>query len=67
MVGAPELFYFGGGTVLFFFWMYGIVSFGLDMKNKVVPGVRQYWRGRKRLKEKQAEEEEREERERQLY
>ena len=54
-------------TVLFFFWAYGIVSFLLDLKNKYIPGARQYLRGRRRLKEEKQEEEEREERERQLY
>jgi len=61
------LLYFGGGTLLFFFWVYGIVSFVLDLKNKLIPGARQYWRGRKRLNEEKEKEAEREERERQLY
>lgn len=67
MVGAAELVYFGGGTVLFFFWVYGIASFVLDLKNKIIPGIRKYRRGRRRLKEEREEEEEREEHERQLY
>jgi hypothetical protein len=67
MVGAAELVYFGGGTVLFFFWVYGIVSFGLDLKNKIIPGIRQYRRGRRRLKRQAEEDKESEERERQLY
>ena len=67
MVSAAELVYFGGGTVLFFFWVYGIASFALDLKNRIIPGIRKYRRGRRQLKEQQQEEEEREERERQLY
>ncbi|NHN48611.1 hypothetical protein G9464_13545 [Halostella sp. JP-L12] len=67
MVGTAELVYFGGGTILFFFWIYGIVSFFLDLKNKVVPGIRQYRRGRRKLKRQAEQEEEREEQERQLY
>lgn len=67
MADLVPLVYVGGVTVLFFFWAYGIVSFVLDLKNKIVPGIRQYRRGRKRTKEKREEEEDREERERQLY
>ncbi len=61
------LVYWGGMVVLFFFWAYGIVSFLLDLKNKILPGIVRYRRGRRKLKEEQAEEEEREEKERQLY
>ncbi|PSQ23321.1 hypothetical protein BRD04_03325, partial [Halobacteriales archaeon QS_9_67_17] len=32
--------YAGIMTLLFFFWVYGIVSFGFDLKNKFVPAVR---------------------------
>ncbi len=53
--------------VLFFFWAYGIGSFVLDMKNKIIPGLVQYRRGRRAEKAQQEHEEEREERERQLY
>jgi hypothetical protein len=67
MVSTELLVVVGGYTVLFFFWAYGIVSFLLDLKNKYIPGARQYLRGRRRLKEEKQEEEEREERERQLY
>jgi hypothetical protein len=67
MVDAGLLAYFGGGMILFFFWIYGIVSFVLDIKNKLIPGFIQYRRGRKRIKEKEKEEEEREEKLRQLY
>ncbi|WP_254271263.1 hypothetical protein [Haloarcula marina] len=59
--------YWGGMLVLFFFWAYGIGSFVLDMKNKIIPGLVQYRRGRRAEKAQQEHEEEREERERQLY
>ena len=59
--------YYGGLTVLFFFWMYGIVSFVLDVKNKLIPGVRRYRRGRRALSEQAKRERERSERERDLY
>ena len=59
--------YWTGMLVLFFFWSYGIVSFVLDLKNKIIPGLIQYRRGRRREKAKQEQDEEREEREKQLY
>ena len=59
--------YWGGLLVLFFFWAYGIVSFGLDLKNKIIPGIVQYRRGRRAEKATQEAEQEREEREKQLY
>ena len=61
------LVYWGGMVVLFFFWVYGIVSFAFDLKNKIVPGVLQYRRGRRKLDAEKSEEAERDERERQLY
>lgn len=64
---TAALVFYGGGMVLFFFWAYGIVAFLLDLKNKFIPGFRQYRRGRKRLEEKQEKEKEREELEEQLY
>lgn len=59
--------YYGGLLTLFFFWVYGIVSFGLDLKNKVIPGIRQYRRGRKRRETTQERENDRSEKEQQLY
>ncbi|MBV0903063.1 hypothetical protein [Haloarcula salina] len=59
--------YWSGMLVLFFFWAYGIGSFVLDLKNKIIPGIIQYRRGRRRAREQQEREEEREEREKQLY
>jgi len=61
------LLYVGAMTALFFFWAYGIVSFALDLKNKIIPGVRRYVRGRREQREQREREREREERERQLY
>lgn len=42
MVDAA-LVYVVGVVVLFFFWMYGIVAFLRDVKNKLLPAYRQ-WR-----------------------
>lgn len=61
------LFYFVGVFVLFFFWIYGIASFVLDVKNKVIPGIRKYRRGRAKQVAKREQEQQREENERQLY
>lgn len=59
--------YLAGGTVLFFFWVYGIVSFVLDCKNRYVPAARRFIRERRREPAENEEEHERDERERQLY
>ncbi|WP_435183099.1 hypothetical protein [Halobellus sp. EA9] len=67
MVETAVLAYVGAVTFLFFFWAYGFVSFALDLKNKIVPGVRQYLRGRRKQREDERERREREEREEQLY
>lgn len=32
--------YFGFGTLLFFFWVYGIVSFAVDVRRQVIPWIR---------------------------
>ena len=55
--------YVGAMTVLFFFWAYGIVSFALDLKNKIIPGIRRYVRNRREQREQRKREQEREERE----
>jgi len=39
----PALLYVGAVVVLFFFWIYGIVSFGRDAKRYLVPAYRR-WR-----------------------
>lgn len=67
MVTDLGWFYLTGGTVLFFFWAYGLVSFVRDLKNRFVPAVRQYLDKRAREREEAEREREREERERQLY
>ncbi|MFC4543414.1 hypothetical protein ACFO5R_15900 [Halosolutus amylolyticus] len=67
MSSLVPLVYYGGLTVLFFFWIYGIVSFTLDVKNKIVPGIRQYRRNRHRRKRQQEHDNERQETEEQLY
>lgn len=59
--------YWGGMLVLFFFWAYGIGSFVLDLKNKIIPGIVEYRRGRRAQKAKEERDQEREEREQQLY
>lgn len=67
MVSDAALMYFGAGTLLFFFWVYGIVSFGFDIKNKIIPGIKQYRRGRRRIKEEEQRENEREKNEQELF
>ncbi len=61
------IIYYGGLTTLFFFWIYGIVSFALDIRHKVIPIVRQYRRTRTTRKQQQEHDNERQEREEQLY
>lgn len=67
MVNSITLFYFGGGTLLFFFWIYGIYAFVRDLKNTFIPKYRQYRRGREQIKAEKEEDEERKEKEKQLY
>jgi len=66
MVTALGWFYLIGGTVLFFFWAYGIVSFVLDAKNKLLPAVRRWLAAREAERAEAESETEREETERQL-
>lgn len=40
----PAVAYVAGVLVLFFFWLYGIVAFVRDVKNRLVPAYRQYRR-----------------------
>ena len=65
-MALDPLTYAGIMTLLFFFWVYGIVSFGFDLKNKFVPAVRRYRRRRAAAKQQAKEDEEREERKEQL-
>lgn len=58
------------GSLLFVFWAYGVVSFVLDVKNKLLPAVRRYRAGESGGDESQedaADEEEAREKLRQLY
>lgn len=61
------LVYFGAGTLLFFFWAYGIVSFVLDLKNKIIPGLRTLIDNRRAQKAEEEREREREDKKQQLY
>jgi len=45
MVTTAGILYVVFGTVLFFFWVYGIVSFYYDMKRQVIPFLRRYRSG----------------------
>lgn len=65
MVTTTGWLYLVGGTVLFFFWAYGIVSFALDCKNVYLPALGRAWAERRDRRE-QAERE-RDEEERRLY
>lgn len=38
--------YFAFGTLLFFFWVYGIVSFVVDVRRQVIPWIRERRRDR---------------------
>jgi len=67
MVTTLGWFYLIGGTILFFFWAYGIVSFALDCKNKFIPAIRRFVAARRERKREAERESEREETERQLY
>ncbi|WP_135854405.1 hypothetical protein [Halorussus salinus] len=67
MVTTLGWLYLVGGTVLFFFWAYGIVSFAFDCKNKFLPAIRTFVANRRAQKEESERESEREEAERQLY
>lgn len=42
MITELAWFYVGGLTLLFFFWVYGIVSFARDVRRKLLPAIRQY-------------------------
>ena len=66
-MNGAALVYFGGGTLLFFFWVYGIYAFARDLRGRYLPAVRQYRRGRHTEQEASRQAAEREERERQLY
>jgi hypothetical protein len=67
MVTTLGWLYLVGGSVLFFFWAYGIASFVLDCKNKFLPAIRTWLANRRERREESERESEREETERQLY
>ncbi|WP_435346528.1 hypothetical protein [Haloarchaeobius sp. HRN-SO-5] len=67
MVNEFALLYFGGGTLLFFFWVYGIVSFVRDLRRTYVPAVRKIVANRREQRREREEQEQRERREKQLY
>ena len=67
MVTTMGWFYVAGVTILFFFWVYGIVSFARDCKYRYVPAIRQFVAARRERKRESERESEREETERQLY
>lgn len=67
MVSTLGWFYLVGGTVLFFFWAYGIVSFILDLKNYIIPGVNGIITERRADAEAAEREREEQEKKRQLY
>ncbi|EFW93181.1 hypothetical protein ZOD2009_04937 [Haladaptatus paucihalophilus DX253] len=67
MVTELGWYYLGAGTLLFFFWAYGVVSFGLDLKNKIIPGIRGMIAEREAQKAEEERERERDEKKQQLY
>ena len=67
MVSTFTLLYFGAGTLLFFFWVYGIVAFVRDCRRTYVPGIRGWLAARREREREEREADEREEKERQLY
>lgn len=67
MVNELGWLYLVGGTVLFFFWAYGIVSFVRDCRNRFVPAIGRLVEARRRKRVEEERKREREERERQLY
>ncbi|GAA0258511.1 hypothetical protein [Halobaculum roseum] len=62
-----DALYLAAVTLLFVPWVYGLYALARDGKNRLLPLVRRYLRGRRRLKEEAEAEAEREEQERQLY
>jgi len=42
MVTTAGVLYVVFGTLLFFFWVYGIVSFYYDLKRQILPFLREY-------------------------
>lgn len=67
MVSTAAWLYFGMGTLLFFFWVYGIWAFARDVRRTYIPGFRGWIARRREKKAEQERESEREEQEKQLY
>ena len=67
MVSTVGWLYLVGGTVLFFFWAYGIVSFVLDLKTYIIPGVKGILTERRADAEAAEREREQTEKKKQLY
>lgn len=67
MVSTGALLYFGMGTLLFFFWVYGIYAFARDCRQTYIPGLKGWLARRREQQAEQEREQEREEREQQLY
>ncbi|WP_459193093.1 hypothetical protein [Halosimplex sp. J119] len=67
MVSTGALLYFGMGTLLFFFWVYGIYAFVRDCRQTYIPGFKGWLARRREQQAEQEREQEREEREKQLY
>ena len=64
MVAELAWFYVGGLTLLFFFWVYGIVSFARDVRYRLLPAIRRY-RANRSAQAEEAEQAAQEEEERQ--
>ncbi|WP_332899659.1 hypothetical protein [Haladaptatus sp. CMSO5] len=67
MVTTAGWVYLAGGTLLFFFWAYGFVSFASDVKNRFLPALRQLRARRKQQRDAEEEAAQREDRKQQLY
>jgi hypothetical protein len=62
-----DALYLTAVALLFVPWTYGLYALARDGKNRLVPLVRRYLRGRRQIKQQAEAEAEREEQERQLY
>lgn len=67
MVNALGLLYIAAVTLLFFFWVYGLVAFVRDSRQKYVPALKRYLTARREQKEQAKRDAERAESERNLY
>ncbi|WP_123536754.1 hypothetical protein [Halosimplex salinum] len=67
VVSTGTLLYFGMGTLLFFFWAYGIYAFVRDCRRTYIPGLRRLLARRREQTDERDREQERDEKEKQLY